>query len=299
MKKFNALFFTLITLFAASQACSKAWAQTSAPPMISTPLSQKTPVVIGHTDSVHSAILNEQRVINVTLPEGYDEKAKATYPVIYLLDGAIDEDFIHIAGAVQFSSFSWVQRLPPSILIGIANTDRKRDMTFTPSSGFEWPSWARKHKESYKTAGGSDKFISFIERELQPYIAQHYKTNGDKTVIGQSLAGLLATEILLKRPNLFNTYIIMSPSLWWDNQSLLKKAPDYLQSLPATKLKVYLAVGEEGAEMIGDAKALANVVQKAMEKQGKFYFDYLPKENHGTILHGAVMQAFTQLYEKI
>ena len=181
MKKINSLFFTLLALSASSYQVS---AQTPSLPESSTAISKKIPITIGHTDSVHSVILNEQRVINVYLPDGYDEKAKTTYPVIYLLDGAIDEDFIHIAGAVQFSSFSWVQRLPPSILIGIANTDRKRDMTFLPSSSFVWPSWALKYKDAYKTAGGSDKFIAFIEKELQPYVTQHYKTNGDKTVIG-------------------------------------------------------------------------------------------------------------------
>ncbi|WP_350340228.1 alpha/beta hydrolase-fold protein [Paraflavitalea speifideaquila] len=67
------------------------------------------------------------------LPEGYNKQDTVRYPVIYLLDGAADEDFIHIAGLIQFNNFSWINRVPPSILVGIVNTDRKRDFTFPTS----------------------------------------------------------------------------------------------------------------------------------------------------------------------
>ena len=66
-----------------------------------------------------------------------------------------------------------------------------------------------------------------IEKELQPYIETKYKTNNDKTIIGQSLGGLFATEVLLKKPTLFNKYIIISPSLWWDNGSLLNQNSNF------------------------------------------------------------------------
>ncbi|MCH8619833.1 alpha/beta hydrolase-fold protein [Undibacterium sp. TS12] len=258
------------------------------------------PLIWGHSQQIHSVSLGEDRIINVVVPEGYNEDTTSKYPVIYLLDGAMDEDFVHMAGAVQFSSFSWVNRLPPSILVGIANTDRKRDMTYKASANFRLPEWLATQRDSYKNAGGSARFMEFIEKELQPFVAKNYRVSGDRTLIGQSLAGLLATEVLLKKPQLFNNYIIMSPSLWWDNESLLRQAQPLLKIRPAQSMKVYLAVGEEGAEMVSNTRALAAALRQA-SKQGKnltFHFEYLPQEDHGSILHGAVMKAFRLFHEQ-
>lgn len=173
------------------------------------------PFVIGETIEIQSNILEENRILNIYLPEGYGKAdSLMKYPVIYLLDGGADEDFIHVAGLVQFDNFSWVNRVPKSIVVGIANIDRKRDFTF--------PTAIASNKKSIPTAGGSEKFIAFIEKELQPYIRKRYRADTRRTLIGQSLGGLLATEILLRKPTLFDKYIIVSPSIWWDNGSLLQ-----------------------------------------------------------------------------
>src|ERR1700756_3504022 len=148
------------------------------------------PIVIGKTISLHSKVLNEDRALNIYLPDGYDPKDTARYPVIYLLDGGTDEDFIHTVGLVQFDTFPWISRIPKSIVVGIVNLDRKRDFTY--------PTTLPEDKAQYPTTGHSDKFISFLGKELMPFIDGRYKTNGAKTIIGESLGGLLATEILLK-----------------------------------------------------------------------------------------------------
>ncbi|WP_374518765.1 alpha/beta hydrolase [Undibacterium squillarum] len=256
------------------------------------------PYVIAQTYTLQSQVLNEQRELNIMLPEGYHEHPEMRYPVVYLLDGGQHEDFTHMAGAVQYASFSWVQRLPPVILVGIANTDRKRDMTFKASPKFVWPKWMHAYTDAYKNAGGSDAFIRYIETEVQPYVQQHFRTGPDKMLVGQSLAALLATEILLKKPALFNQYVMMSPSLWWDNQSLLKQAPQLLRNMPAAPMKVYLAVGNEGPEMVNDARALAALIRKHKPRNTQFVFEYLPKEDHGTILHPATLNAFAHFFPR-
>ena len=255
--------------------------------LISNLSAQKAPFVLGQIDTLHSTILGEPRVLNIYLPPGYSPDSAATYPVIYLLDGGADEDFIHIAGLVQFSSFPWVEHLPPSILVGIANVNRRRDFTYPAAAGYQLPDFAAAYKDTYRVAGGSAKFMAFIEQELQPYLNREYKTNGQKMLIGQSLAGLCAVEVLLKKPQLFNDYVMMSPSLWWDNESLLTQSP--VAPLPNTR--VYLAVGKEGKRMVGDAKKLVQLLKPAYPS-GQVLFEYLPKEDHGTILHPAVGNAF-------
>ena len=242
------------------------------------------PFVLGVIDTVPSKILNEKRVVNIYLPEGYSPDSAARYPVIYLLDGSDDEDFIHIVGLVQFCNFPWVKILPNSIVVGIANVDRKRDFTYPTTIG--------RDKKDFPTTGGSEKFISFIENELQPFVEKHYKTNSNKMLIGQSLGGLLAVEILFKKPQLFTQYAIVSPSLWWDKESLLRLPPKVLQSDYTTSTKIYIAVGKEGDTMENDAKNLHQLLQNAHRDNLKLNFQYFPDENHATIYHQAIYKAF-------
>ncbi|MBB6270254.1 hypothetical protein HDF26_000681 [Pedobacter cryoconitis] len=246
------------------------------------------PFELGTTEQIQSPQLAEKRILNIYLPEGYDKDLKATYPVIYLLDGSANEDFVHISGLVQFSAM--IEAMPKSIVIGIANIDRKRDFTF--------PTTIAQDLKDFPTTGKSEKFMAFIEKDLQPYIAQNYRTNDTKTIIGQSLGGLFATEVLLKKPSLFNNYIIISPSLWWDNQSLLTAAPQLLKSLSDKNIKVYVSVGTEGKVMEDDAKNLAEVLKKSADKNLEVIFNPMPAENHLTILHNSVYKALGILNAK-
>nr|WP_294858409.1 alpha/beta hydrolase-fold protein [uncultured Fluviicola sp.] len=252
------------------------------------------PFVLGAIEEMQSKELGEKRTLNIYLPEGYNPSDSIKYPVIYLLDGSADEDFIHVAGLVQFYSFEWINQLPKSILVGIANVDRRRDFTFATEFKATIPT---------PTAGHSDKFISFIEKELQPFIESNYRTNTDKTIIGQSLGGLLATEILLKKPVLFNKYIIISPSLWWGNGSLLEENSPILSENFTQQTNVYIAVGKEGLTpteparvMEVDANLLADKLKGTKSKSLTVFFDYLPLANHATIMHQAVMNSFNFLY---
>ncbi len=253
------------------------------------------PFVLGVTEEIQSVELAEKRVLNIYLPEGYDNKDTIKYSVIYLLDGSADEDFIHVVGLVQFNSFDWINRVPKSIVVGIANVDRKRDFSF--------PTTSEADKKRYPTSGHSDKFISFLEKELQPFIEKKYKTNSTKTIIGESLGGLLATEILLKNPTLFNKYIIISPSLWWDNGSLLNQPLLFLNEKFTPKIDIYIGVGKEGLTpsdiphvMEVDANLLAEKIKNAKSKNVTTFFDYLPQEDHATIGHQAIYNAMKIVY---
>lgn len=248
------------------------------------------PFVLGQIDEIQSAVLNEKRTLNIYLPEGYSSDDSTKYPVVYLLDGSADEDFIHVVGTYQFNSFDWVKRAPRSIIVGIANIDRKRDYTFPTTSAADL--------KKFPTTGHSDNFIRFIENELQPYIASKYRTNSSRTLIGESLGGLLAAEILLTRPTLFTQYIIISPSIWWDNGSLLKRSSDLLKENFAQHTDVYIGVGEEGrtpGEAVriqkDDAKALAEKIKSTKSKNVNVFFDFLPAEDHATVAAQALMNA--------
>ncbi|MEQ8574315.1 alpha/beta hydrolase-fold protein [Fulvivirga sp.] len=245
-----------------------------------------SPLAIGEKVELQSALLNEIRILNIYLPQGYSSDSSKTYPVIYLLDGSIDEDFIHISGLVQFGSFSWIGMIPESIVVGISNIDRRRDFTF-PTNNIQ-------DKEDFPTTGKSENFINFLEKELQPFIENKYKTGSAKTIIGQSLGGLLATEILFKRPAVFDNYIIVSPSLWWDDESLLKYTPKAYSS----KKSIYIAVGKEGDTMERTAKELHIKLQLQENKNTRLYFQFFEKQDHGDALHLAVYDAFEKIFRE-
>ncbi len=256
---------------------------------------QSKPFVLGVIEEIQSVQLGEKRTMNIYLPEGYTKNDTIKYPVVYLLDGSADEDFIHVVGLYQFNNFSWINRVPKSIVVGIVNVDRKKDFTY--------PTAIEADKKKYPTTGHSDKFIKFLEKELQPFIEKNYNTNSSKTIIGESLGGLLATEILLNKPALFNKYIIISPSVWWDNGSLLNQSSVVLQNSLSSKIDIYIGVGKEGLTpsdiprvMEVDANVLAEKVRNVQNKNVTVYFDYLPEENHATIGHQAIFNALRMLY---
>lgn len=242
------------------------------------------PFTLGITAQIHSEVLGEERPLNIYLPDGYSKDS--SYPVIYLLDGSANEDFVHVCGIAQF--LNMIGYMPPTVIIGIANTNRHRDFTF--------PTTVEEDKKKVRAWGGAAKFISFVEKELVPYINKNYKVRGT-TLIGQSLGGLMAAQILLEKPPLFNTYIIVSPSLWWDNGSLLARTPHLLKATEAAKATVYISAG--GVEedfMQRDAEKLSILLQQ----QKNLTVMYLPeaKESHLTILHNCLYNAFMTLNEK-
>jgi len=252
-------------------------------------LSSQTPVVedlkIGQRVTLNSKVLNEKRILNIYLPQTYD-KTK-TYPVIYILDGSMNEDFLHLAGLQQFFNLSF--GMPDFIIVGIENVDRKRDFTFHTD--------LKDLQKDYPTTGHSDKFIQFVAEELQPYIEKNYKTNQTRYVIGQSLGGLLATEVLLKKPELFTHYFIISPSLWWDDESLYNNASKLISQQKDEDRFVYISVGkQEHPMMVKEADGLYQILKNSGKKKLKLEYKLMTDDDHATILHKSVYEGFLKLF---
>ena len=167
-----------------------------------------TPLVVGETFTIDSTILRETRRINVYLPPGYRDSPETRLPVLYMPDGGLAEDFLHVAGLVQVSVGNGTMR--PFLLVGIENTERRRDMT--------GPTTNEDDKKIAPRVGGSGAFRRFIRDELMPQVRGRYRTTDETAVVGESLAGLFVVETFLLEPGLFDTYIAFDPSLWWNDQ---------------------------------------------------------------------------------
>ncbi len=129
-----------------------------------------------------------------------------------------------------------------------------------------------------------------------PHISKNFKINTNATLIGQSLGGLLATEIVFTHPTLFSNYIIISPSLWWDNGSLFSKLDLLKDEANLNKTHIYISVGKEGKRMEKDAKKLSKKIKSKGYSNEVFVF--LPHENHATVLHNSAYKGLEWLNRK-
>jgi len=243
-----------------------------------------TPLVIGETFTVESKALGETRRINVYRPQPWGLDPKAPLPVLYMPDGGIGEDFLHVAGLVQVLSGNGSMR--PFLLIGIENTERRRDMT--------GPSKDPQDQKIAPRIGGSAAYRAFLRDELMPQVRKRYPITDERALIGESLAGLFVVETLLQEPTLFNSYIALDPSLWWNRGAMLAGAARQLPAVTRTRPRVFLASSGQ-PELAASAAQLATLLEQSSPSALVKYLP-LPEETHATIYHPAALQALRTLF---
>jgi predicted alpha/beta superfamily hydrolase len=239
------------------------------------------PLVVGETFTVVSKALGETRRINVYLPPAYTEAPGTRFPVLYMLDGGLHEDFLHVAGLVQVSVGNGTMR--PFVLVGIENTERRRDMT-GPTDNDE-------DKKIAPRVGGSEPFRRFIRDELMPEVKSRYRTTDEAGIVGESLAGLFVVETFLLAPDMFDIYIAIDPSLWWNDQKLVGGAEARLRGRPKLAKTLYLATSDE-KEIVEIAQRFADVLARHAPPGVRWHHEKMPDEKHSTIYHPAALEAF-------
>jgi pimeloyl-ACP methyl ester carboxylesterase len=135
------------------------------------------------------------------------------------------------------------------------------------------------------SAGAADKFLSFIADELLPTIDRNYRTRPYRVLIGHSLGGLFAVYALMNCPEVFKGYLISSPSLWWDDQALVKAAQPFFAAHKDLRADLYMTMANEGDTMLGGAWKLYAVLEESKLKLAdvRWQFKRSPEEEHGTI----------------
>ena len=252
---------------------------------------QDNKIVIGTIDSVQSKILGEQRKVWIHVP---DQGASIQrFPVVYVLDG--DGHFSSVVGMIQQLSTGGNNNCPKMIVVGITNTDRTRDLT--PTHIDADPPFM--DSTFSKTSGGGENFIAFIEKELMPYIETKYPTAPYKMLIGHSFGGLAVMQTFTHHTDLFNAYICIDPSMWWDKQTLLKQTEKALEERKFEGKSLYLGIAntlEEGMDIkkvqkdtSGDSRHIRSILtlQAALEKNKKnglkYRGKYYPDDTHGSV----------------
>lgn len=246
----------------------------------------ETPIVIGTSYALPSSTYGGTREINVWLPPGYAE-GEATYPVLYLLDGGTTwQDFHHISGLAQLGTVNGTTR--DVIVVGVASVDRRNELAL--------PTGNPELIARYPTQGESERFRRFLAEEVQPFVEGRFRGSGETALMGESLAGLFVVETFLKAPEMFDAFVAVSPSLWWDGGRLAEQAGAHLRDHSNEPRTLILTLGDEGPEMQAPMDRLvANLRDHAMPALD-WSFTPRPGESHATIYHGAALDAFRRLF---
>lgn len=248
--------------------------------------SASAPLAIGETFTMDSKIMGETRRINVYMARAWDVKPDAPLPVLFMLDGGVAEDFVHTAGLLQISVASLTMR--SFMLVGIENTQRRRDMT-PPTENPE-------DKKIAPVVGGSATFRGFIREELMPLVKARYNTTGETALIGESLAGLFVLETFLQAPEMFDTFISIDPSVWWNNRQILKTAADTLRTRKRLDKTLFIATsGEKGQPEL--ARQLEGALASVQVEGLHWKMVQMLDESHMTIGHPAAMRAFRTVFK--
>lgn len=237
------------------------------------------PVPEHETFTIQSQQVGEKRIINVWTPADYKTSADSL-PVMYMADGGIKEDFPHIANTL--AKLIKERKIKPLILVGIENTQRRRDLT-----GF---TEVAKDKEIAPIVGGSEKFRAFIKDELFPEINKRYRTTNEKSIIGESASGLFVVETFFLTPDMFDSYIAFDPSLWWNNHYLIRTAKEHLAKFPITKKRIWFA-GSNAEDISPFTKQLAGILKAENHPNIEWNYSEEPKEKHNTIFRATKEKA--------
>ena len=242
------------------------------------------PAVLGETRTLRSEVLGEQRVINVYLPPGYAE-GTTRYPVLYMTDGGMAEDFPHIVGAVDVSIKN--ARIRPVIVVGVENTERRRDLVGVTVDPEE--------QKAAPHAGGADRYRAFFRTELRPMIERTYRTTKEAAFVGESLGGLFAVETFLVEPTLFDSYIAADPSLQWNEQHLARAANAHLAAWQAGPRQLYLA-SSDATPIIDGVAVLVRALEIARPAGMTWTYEPMPHEHHDTIFPTAALHGIRQVF---
>lgn len=248
------------------------------------------PITIGFGRDLPSRILGGFRRINVHLPEHAADPGQH-FPVLVLLDGGENEDFLHVVGLTQITAaYGEGQEM---IVVGIAGVDRRHDLT-SPSS-------VEADRKAAPTSGGAGPYRRFLVEELRPWIDVMFPGHGRVALMGESLAGLFTLETFLTRPDAFDDYISVSPSLWWNDGELVRSAPGLLRAGARPDARLWIGFDtpapprDAARRERGLQDRLVAALRSSAPRSLAWSAERLP-EGHSTVYHPAALKALRALY---
>ncbi|MCS6240838.1 alpha/beta hydrolase-fold protein [Shewanella baltica] len=247
-------------------------------------------VTIGENFIIHSDIIGEDRPISVYIPRGVNT-GDSLY-VIYLLDS--EHHFHTVTGIVQ--SLVDYEQIPKTMVVGIQTTNRPRD--YLPKINGEPQTKFQKFVKSKWPDSGQDKFLTFLNDELFPYIDKNYTTYPHRTIIGHSNGGTLALSALFERPELFNNYLAISANGWWSYDEIIQNSKKLIES-NRTKQKLFLSVAGEGSQFYTGTLELLTNMERNKPVNLDWKFEHYPERTHMSGILPAITSGLEYLYADV
>ena len=244
------------------------------------------PIPNHDTFKIESKQVGETRIINVWTPPMY-KNSNESFPVLYMPDGGIKEDFPHIANTI--AKLVKEKSIPPIILVGIENTERGRDLTGYSESDYD--------AQFCPQTDGAKNFRAFITGELIPEINSKYRASNTKGIIGESLAGLFVMETFMQHPESFDFYIAFDPSLWWNDHYLVRNANELFEKFPNNEVKLWFA-GSRAEDISQYTKELNKDLENNAPNKLKWKYSDEPKEKHNTIFRATKEKALKWILDE-
>lgn len=243
-------------------------------------LFQSTPDVGEGTFRLHSKVLDEERTISIYLPKEYEAHKAEQFTALYVIDG--EWNFKTVASTVELLT-RW-GRIPPMIVVAIDNTERTRDLTPTVMPQFAG-------------SGGGASFLEFVQTELVPHVEGNYRTDGNRVIFGHSFGGLFALYAMTTEPDLFDGYISVSGSVWWDNNYLFDRTQKLFTEQPELKKFLYFsAAGRDGGATQPTNENFAGLLTSDAPKTFDWTYQRMARENHYTNVIPSLHSGLQALY---
>src|ERR1041384_8305376 len=234
-----------------------------------------------------SDVLGEERTVLIRTPVGY-ETSKLSYPVLYMTDG--DAHMGHTASTIEFLTRNG--RIPDLIVVGVTNTDRTRDLTPVKSTNKNAAG-----ELQFPTSGGADNFLKFFETELIPEREKEYRVQPYRIFAGHSFGGLFAIHAMITKPGLFNSYVAVSPSLQWENDTELKRAEEFFKNQKEMKVTLFVSIGNEPGGIGADFDKFKDLLSKTNIAGFDWQAERFGDEDHGSVVLRSHYFGLRKVYE--
>ncbi|NLV31872.1 MAG: hypothetical protein GXY47_12045 [Acidobacteria bacterium] len=198
------------------------------------------------------------------------KEQKAT-GVLYVLDG--ESHLHHTIGTTRFLGGFPNDAIPPLLVVAIGTTNRMRDLT-PPSETLAG---------SFLSQGGAGQFLQFIVEELKPRIDKDYRTTGYSVLIGHSLGGLFAMYTFVNRPGSFDSYLLIDPSLNWNDQELVSEVEAFLDRDQDMNASLYFVTSSDEDPALDGLRETVGILEMGAPDGLRWGYNPLVREEHGTV----------------
>ncbi|MDA9774121.1 alpha/beta hydrolase-fold protein [Saprospiraceae bacterium] len=265
-------------------------------------------ISVGEVIMIESAILGEMREVFIYQPQGFwgmDEQMN-NLPVVYVLDG--ESQFLNTVSTIDFlsSAPNGNDLIPRSIIVGIPNIDRNKDLT--PVKGI-----LGNDSTTLTATGGGVNFLNFITEELIPFVDSSYATSSHRTIIGHSLGGLITFEALLRKRNYFDNYVAIDPALGFADQRYMAEIIDSLMQSDLSPEKLFFSCANTRPTFLSEEDLLKDDsdIMKMIDIPNRQFLNtidpitwqidltakYYPDENHFSVPLRSTYDAMRSFYK--